>query len=45
MYVVAVLLHIESWCRLDLRNNSLHHFIVHRNLRATGIYTNLKNKS
>ena len=33
IYVVAVLLHIESRCRLDLRNNSLHHFIVHRNLK------------
>ena len=32
IYVVAVLLHIESRCRLDLRNNSLHHFIIHRNL-------------
>ena len=30
---VAVLLHIESRCRLDLRNNSLHHFIIHRNLK------------
>ena len=33
IYVVAVFLHIESRCRLDLRNNSLHHFIIHRNLR------------
>ena len=40
IYVVAVLLHIESRCRLDLRNNSLHHFIIHRNLRLNSSKSN-----
>ena len=40
IYVVAVFLHIESRCRLDLRNNSLHHFIIHRNLRLNSSKSN-----
>ena len=40
IYIVAVLLHIESRCRLDLRNNSLHHFIIHRNLRLNSSKSN-----
>ena len=40
IYVVAVFLHIESRCRLDLRNNSLHHFIIHRNLTLNSSKSN-----